>query len=127
MKSLDWLTAHDLSLTFANGRLWKFRPTAGRHGAQPVDATIAGGAIELTVAIPGLRSGDVDLRTQGDVLQIRGKADSTMHLACDVGMPAPVDLAAVETTYRGAELAIRVPLKQPAAEEITLESIAVAV
>jgi len=127
MKSLDWLTAHDLSLAIAGGKLWKFRPTTGRHGRQPVDAAMVDNAIQLIVTVPGLTSGDVDLRAKDDVLQIRGRVDRTMHLACDVGMPVRVDLAAVETAYHGEELKIRVPLRQTAAEEITLESIAVAV
>ena len=96
----DWLIENDLSLTFDNrGRLWKFRPTHSRHGAQPVDARLTGTAIVITVTVPGLESGDVDLHATDNVLQIRGRADRTIDLACDVALPRKVDLDVLETAY----------------------------
>jgi HSP20 family molecular chaperone IbpA len=116
MKSQAWMTDHDLSLTFdRTGRLWKFRPTTSAHGAQPVDAHLTDEGIILTVKIDGLESGDVDLCANGDVLEIRGRADRTMRLACDVGMPAPVAMRTVETEYTQGVLFITVP-PTPAAE-----------
>ncbi len=121
------ITERDLSLTFDNtGRLWKFRPTHGRHGAQPVDARLTGAAIVITVTVPGLESGDVDLRAADSVLQIRGRADRTIDLACDVALPRKVDLDVLETAYSGGVLEIRVPLVAPRAES-AIESVAVAV
>ena len=39
MKQQDWITKHDLSLTFdGTGRFWKFRPTTSAHGSDAVDA-----------------------------------------------------------------------------------------
>jgi HSP20 family molecular chaperone IbpA len=123
----DWLIENDLSLTFDNrGRLWKFRPTHSRHGAQPVDARLTGAAIVITVTVPGLESGEVDLRATDSVLQIRGRADRTIDLACDVALPRKVDLDVLETAYRGGVLEISVPLVAPRAES-AVDSIAVAV
>lgn len=123
----DWLIENDLSLTFDNsGRLWKFRPTQSRHGKQPVDARLTSTAIAITVTVPGLESGDVDLHATDNVLRIRGRADRTIDLACDVALPRKVDLDVLETAYTGGVLEIRVPLVAPRAESV-IESIAVAV
>ena len=129
MKSQTWITEHDLSITFDHtGRMWKFRPTKAVHGRQPVDATLAGNAIVVTVTVPGLECGDVDLSATGDVLHIRGRADRTIDLACDVGLPRRVDLDVLETAYAGEILEVRVPLIPARAETDTaLESIPVAV
>jgi HSP20 family molecular chaperone IbpA len=103
-------TENDLNLTFdRTGRMWKFRPAASAHGSQPVDAHMTPEGIVLTVKIDGLESGDVDLCANGDVLEIRGRADRTMHLACDVGMPGPVALEAITTEYKNGVLFIAVP------------------
>lgn len=127
MKSQDWLVEHDLSITFdQSGRMWKFRPTRGSHGRQPVDARLTTDAIVVTVTVPGLKSGDVDLSATGDVLHVRGRSDGTMHLAADIGMPRRVDLDVLETAYSHGVLEIRVPLIAPRTES-TVETIAVAV
>jgi HSP20 family molecular chaperone IbpA len=103
-------TTSDLNLTFdRTGRMWKFRPTTSAHGDQPVDAHLTPEGIVLTVKIDGLESGDVDLCANGEKLEIRGRSDRTMQLACDVGMPAPVALSAIETEYTNAVLFITVP------------------
>jgi hypothetical protein len=109
MKTQDWITGHDLSLTFdGSGRFWKFRPTTSAHGLQPVDASIVDGSIVISVTVPGIEAGDVDLSVHGDVLQIRGKTDRTMDLACDVGLPMTFGLEQVETAYADEALAITV-------------------
>jgi HSP20 family molecular chaperone IbpA len=111
MKSQAWLAKHDLSLTFdPSGRLWTFRTTRGADGLQPVDARRTGDAIVLSVTVAGLKSGDVDLCARGDVLEIRGRSDGALGLACDVGMPIPVKLETIRTAYRDGVLEIRVPL-----------------
>ena len=128
MKTRDQLTQHDLSLTFdRNGRMWKFRPSNAVHGHQPVDARLTPEAILITVTVPGLKSGDVDLSATDEVLHVRGRSDDTMHLACDVGMPRRVDLDVLETAYAGDVLEIRVPLIAPRSVEPARETIAVAV
>jgi HSP20 family molecular chaperone IbpA len=111
MNTQTWMTAaNDLNLTFDHsGRMWKFRPTTSAHGKQPVDAHLTTAGIVLTVKVDGLESGDVDLCANGDVLEIRGRADRTMHLACDVGMPAPVALSTIETEYTNGVLFVTVP------------------
>lgn len=122
------LLEHDLSLTFDRiGRLWKFRPTQSRHGHQPVDAHLTAGAIAITVTVPGLESGEVDLSAEGKVLKIRGKADRTMDLACDVALPRTVDLGVLETAYEGGVLEICVPLIAPVKTAPVIETLAVAV
>jgi len=122
------LETYDLSLTFdGTGRLWKFRPTRGTHGRQPVDARIDGAAIVVSVTVDGLESGDVDLHADGRVLKVRGKADRTISLACDVAFPRPIDLGQVETTYSHGVLDIRVPLVPAKTGVKTIESIAVTV
>jgi HSP20-like domain found in ArsA len=127
MKSQDMLAEHDLNLTFdRGGRLWKFRPTTSRHGLQPVDAGIVDNAIVIAVTVPGIESGDVDLHVDGDVLQIRGKTDRTMDLACDVGLPMSFGLDQLETAYADEALAIRV-LPPTKARKTTHEPIRVAV
>lgn len=127
MKSQDWLVEHDLSITFdQSGRMWKFRPTRASHGRQPVDARLTPDAIVVTVTLPGLKSGDVDLSATGDVLHVRGRSDETMHLVADIGMPRRVDLDVLETAYTDGVLEIRVPLIAPRAES-TIETIAVTV
>jgi hypothetical protein len=109
MKKQDWITKHDLSLTFdGSGRLWKFRPTTAAHGHQPVDASVVDKTIVLSVTLPGIEAGDVDLCVNGDVLQIRGKTDRTMDLACDVGLPMTFGLEQLETAYANEALAIKV-------------------
>jgi hypothetical protein len=109
MKSQYDLADHDLSLTFDDsGRLWKFRPTTAPHGHQPVGAGIVDDKIVVTVEVPGIAPGDVDLRANGDVLEIRGKTDLTMDLACDVAMPMVFGLDQLETVYADQALAIRV-------------------
>jgi hypothetical protein len=109
MTQQDWVTEHDLSLTFdGTGRLWKFRPTKSVHGLQPVDASIVDKTIMISVTVPGIEAGDVDLCVDGDVLQIRGKTDRTMDLACDVGLPMAFGLEQLETAYADEALAIKV-------------------
>lgn len=108
-KSQEWLIEHDLSLTFdKSGRLWKFRPEHSTHGDQPVDASIVDKTIVISVTVPGIEAGDVDLCVNGDVLQIRGKSDRTMDLACDVALPMRFGLDQLETAYAGEALAIKV-------------------
>jgi HSP20 family molecular chaperone IbpA len=110
MNTQTLTTQNDLNLTFdQTGRMWKFRPTTSAHGNQPVDAHLTPEGIVLTVKVDGLESGDVDLCANGEVLEIRGRADRTMHLACDVGMPAPVVLEAITTEYTNGVLFIAVP------------------
>jgi HSP20 family molecular chaperone IbpA len=110
MNTQTLTTENDLNLTFDHtGRMWKFRPTTSAHGEQPVDAHLTPEGIVLTVKIDGLESGDVDLCAKGDVLEIRGRADRTMSLACDVGMPAPVILSTIETEYTNGVLFVTVP------------------
>ena len=109
MKSHHALTEHDLSLTFdGNGRLWKFRPADAAHGHQPVDARIIDDTIVVTVDVPDMAPGDVDLHVKGHVLQIRGKTDRTMDLACDVALPMAFGLDQLETVYADKALAISV-------------------
>ncbi len=109
MKTQDQLTEHDLNLTFdRGGRLWKFRPTHSAHGRQPVDAGIVDNTIVLTVNVPGITAGDVDLHVKDDVLQIRGRTDLTIDLACDVGLPMAFGLDQLETAYVNEALAIKV-------------------
>jgi HSP20 family molecular chaperone IbpA len=130
MYGLTGLTENDLTLTFdRGGRLWKFRPTQSRHGHQPVDATLTGNAIAITVTVPCLQAGEVDLSAEGRVLKIRGKADRTMDLACDVALPRTVDLEVLETACADDVLEIRVPLIAPVKAEAApaLETLAVAV
>jgi hypothetical protein len=118
----DWLTKHDLSLTFDDtGRLWKFRPSATTHGCQFVDAGIVDDTIVVTVTIPGIASGDVDLHVRGQVLAIRGKTDRTSDLACDVALPMAFGLDQLETVYADEALAIRV---LPPAEARTRDALA---
>ena len=62
----------------------------------------------ITVNVPGINAGDVDLCVKGDVLEIRGKTDRTMDLACDVGLPMAFGLDQLETAYAGEALAIKV-------------------
>ena len=116
MKSQDWLTEHDLSLTFDKaGRLWKFRPQAATHGHQPVDARIADNAIEITVTVPGMESGDVDLHATDEVLDDPWQSDYTMDLAATSALPSAVDLYQLETAYADDVLEIRVlPSAAPA-------------
>ena len=103
-------TENDLNLTFDHtGRMWKFRPTTSAHGTQPVDAHLTPEGIVLTVKVDGLESGDVDLCASGEKLEIRGRSDRTMQLACDVGMPGPVALSTIETEYTNGVLFITVP------------------
>ena len=73
-----------------------------------MDARITDNAIEITVTVPGIESGDVDLHAKGDVLEIRGKTDRTMDLACDVALPMAFGLDQLETVYADEALAIRV-------------------
>ena len=109
MKAQYALGEHDLTLTFdSSGRLWKFRPTHSAHGRQPVDAGIVDNTINITVNVSGIQSGDVDLHVKDDVLQIRGKTDRTMDLACDVALPMAFGLDQLETVYADEALAIRV-------------------
>jgi hypothetical protein len=126
MKKQDWITKHDLSLTFdGSGRFWKFRPTTSAHGDQPVDASIVDKTIVITVTVPGIEAGDVDLCVNGDVLQLRGKTDRTMDLACDVGLPMAFGLDQLETAYAGEVLAIKV-LPPSKARETIIENVRVA-
>jgi hypothetical protein len=109
MTQQDWVLEHDLSLTFdGTGRLWKFRPTKSAHGLQPVDASMVDSTIVISVTVPGIEAGDVDLCVDGDVLQIRGKTDRTMELAADVGLPMAFGLEQLETAYADEALAIKV-------------------
>jgi len=126
MMTTEKLAEHDLSIAFdGNGRMWKFRPSNAAHGHQPVDAHLTSKAIVLTVTVPGLQCGDVDLSATDEVLHVRGRSDETMHLAADIAMPRRVDLDVLETAYTDGVLDIRVPLIAPR-KESTIESIAVA-
>jgi hypothetical protein len=127
MESQDWIIAYDLSLTFDHaGRLWKFRPSHSAHGRQPVDAAIVDNTIVITVTVPGIESGDVDLHAKGDILEIRGKTDRTMDLACDVALPMSFGLDQLKTAYADEALAIKV-LPPARSRKTTLEPVKVAV
>lgn len=122
------LLEHDLNLTFdGTGRLWKFRPTDSRHGDQPVDAHLRDGAIVIAVNVPCMQAGDVDLSAEGKVLKIRGKADRTMTLACDVQLPRKVDLEVLQTACADDVLEIRVPLIAPVKTAPAIQTLPVAV
>ena len=109
MKTADQLAQHDLNLMFdTSGRLWRFRPTHSAHGHQPVDAGIIDSTLVITVTVPGIKAGDVDLRVKGDVLEIRGRTDGTMDLAADIGLPMTFGLDQLETAYAGEALSIKV-------------------
>ncbi len=60
------------------------------------------------------------------MLQIRGRTDLTMDLACDVGLPMTFGLDQVETAYADEALAIKV-LPPTKARKTILEPIKVAV
>ncbi|HEY5169661.1 MAG TPA: hypothetical protein VIK03_09760 [Thermoleophilia bacterium] len=127
MMSQDQLIEHDLSLTFdKSGRLWKFRPNHSAHGRQPVDAAIVDNTIVITVTVPGIKSGDVDLHATGDILEIRGKTDRTMDLACDVALPMDFGLDQLETAYADEALAIKV-LPPAQSRKTAAETVQVAV
>lgn len=127
MKTQDQLTEHDLNLTFdGGGRLWKFRPTHSAHGRQPVDASIVDNTIVITVNVPGITAGDVDLHVRHDVLQIRGRTDLTIDLACDVGLPMAFGLDQLETAYANEALAIKV-LPRAKSRKAILEPVKAAV
>ena len=59
------------------------------------------------------------------MLQIRGKTDRTMDLACDVGLPIAIGLDQLETAYAGEALAIKV-LPPSKARETVIENVRVA-
>ena len=90
-----------------------------------MDAHITDNVIEITVTVPGIESGDVDLHAKGDVLEIRGKTDRTMDLACDVALPMAFGLDQLETSYAGEALAIRV-LPPARARKAVIETVQVA-
>jgi HSP20 family molecular chaperone IbpA len=131
MKSTAWLAGHDLSLTFdRKGRLWQFRSARSARGPQPV-ASVADGSIEVSVQVPGIQPGDLDVRIRGDVLEIRGKNAVTSHLSWDVGLPVAVELDSIETAYGEDEFGVRLPMtpavESPAIETPAIEPIPVAV
>ncbi len=127
MKSHDWLSEHDLSLAFApDGRMWKFRPTRPARGYRRVDAGIVDGTVVVTVTVTAIKPGDVDLSVEDNVLQIRGRSDRVMDLACDVGLPKAFHLDQLETEYADDTLAIRV-LPSAKARRTTVGSVPVAV
>jgi HSP20 family molecular chaperone IbpA len=112
MKTTAWLTGHDLSLTFdSQGRFWRFRPSASAPGSQSVDAHLAATDIVVTVAVPGVLPGDLDVQIRGDVLEIRGIAPSTGALTYDVGLPLHADMNTVETVYGDGVFEVHVPLR----------------
>jgi hypothetical protein len=120
MKTADQLAQHDLNLMFdMSGRLWRFRPTHSAHGHQPVDAGIIDNTLVVTVTIPGIKAGDVDLHVKGDVLEIRGRTDGTMDLAADIGLPMTFGLDQLETAYAGKALSIKVLPPSKAGTTIT--------
>ena len=126
MKSTAWVAEHDLSLLFDDtGRLWRFRPAKSAPGPQPV-ATVDDGAIVVSVQVPGIEPGDLDVSIRGDVLEISGKNVVTSRLSWGVGLPVPVELDSIETAYSEDEFEVRLPLKA-ATETPSLEPIKVAV
>jgi HSP20 family molecular chaperone IbpA len=126
MKSTEWFAAHDLSLAFdGSGRLWRFRPATSAPGSQPA-AVLADGAIVVSMQMPGIEPGDLDVSVRDDVLEIRGKNSVTSHLSWDVGLPVPVELDSIETAYRDDEFEVRLPMTA-AAEAPSIEPIRVAV
>ena len=108
-----WILRHDLSLMFdPGGRLWRFRPAASAHGRQPVQAEMAGTDLVLTVAVPEVQPGDIDVHVRGDVLEIRGITPATSQLACDVGLPLRVDTHTIETVYDEGVFEVRLPTRK---------------
>jgi HSP20 family molecular chaperone IbpA len=115
MKTTAWLTGHDLSLTFdSRGRFWQFRPSTSTQEEQPLDAHLAGTDIVVTVAVPGVQPGDMDVHIDGDVLEIRGIAPRISPVSYDVGLPMRVDINTVETVYGDGTFAVHMPLKAAA-------------
>jgi HSP20 family molecular chaperone IbpA len=132
MKSTDWILKHDLSLMFdAGGRLWRFRPETSAHGVQPVEANTDGTDLVITVTVPGIKPGDIDVQAHGDVLELRGIAPTAGTLACAVGLPLRADMNTIETAYADGTFEVRVPIRtaieMPAVAAPAVERIAVAV
>lgn len=123
MKSTTWIMEHDLSLTFdPQGRLWRFRATA-EHGTQPVDASMDGSDLVISVTVPNIQPGEIDIQVRGDVLEIRGTAAGTKALICNVGLPLAPEMHTLETSYRDGAFDVRVPL---APATVTVQAPAVA-
>ena len=129
MKTQDQLTENDLSITFdQTGRMWKFRPTKAPTAASRSTRTSPPARSSSRSRVPGLKSGDVDLSVNDDVLHVRGRSDrhhapglptSACRAASTLTCSRPLTPATCST--------IRVPLIAPRAVETTLETIAVAV
>ena len=115
MNTTAWLTGHDLSLAFdSRGRFWQFRPSTSAQGEGPLDAHVTATDIVVTVAVPGVQPGDLDVRIDGDVLGISGITARTSALRYDVGLPKRVDMSTVETVYGDGTFAVHMPLRAAA-------------
>ena len=118
------------------------RDTGARPGAFGADETAVRAAaasaratdgtdLVITVTVPGIKPGDIDVQAHGDVLELRGIAPTAGSLACDIGLPVRADMNTIETAYADGTFEVRVPtrtvVETPAVETLTLEKTAVAV
>jgi HSP20 family molecular chaperone IbpA len=108
MNSTDWITSHDLSLMFdPSGRLWHFRSTTHRI---PIQATLDGTELVVTLATDGAQPGDFTVQLDGDVLEIHGAGEDAHRVVATVGLPRRVELHTLRTAYGDDHFEVRVPL-----------------
>jgi HSP20 family molecular chaperone IbpA len=123
MDITDISTEHDLTLRFdQRGRLWRLRPTPRKRRPQPIDAHQTEEAVVITLRLPGIEPGDVDLAVDDGVLEIREKAVKADGFACDVDLPRRVDVHAIRETYTDGALEVLVPKTTVTSERIPVAS-----
>ena len=128
MESLE-LVEHDLSLTFdGQGRLWRFRSTAGAENARvaanaaetgdiTLDAHMTVAGLVVTLGFPGIQPGDVEINLDGNVLQLDGRGSKKGALAYTVALPRRIAIGSVETAYSPGHFEVLLPAKAAARTE----------
>lgn len=121
---------HDLSLVFdSRGRLWKFRATGhgenarGAHGAETANVTLDAGVtaagLVVTLALPGIEPGDIEVDLAGDVLRLNGRGARMGDLACTVSLPRRIAIANVQTAYTSGAFEVLLPAEAVVRAEAT--------
>ncbi len=80
------------------------------YGEPAVDVIEGGDMIHVTVELPGVERGDIDLRATETVLSVSANSSARKYFR-EVPLPAPVRVETITTTYRNGVLDVSLERK----------------
>lgn len=119
---------HRINSLFHTGRWWSDWRTPVRE-FPPMNVTAVGGEVRVSIELPGVSLGDIDLAITGDTLTVKGERRPDQGIseaayqrqerefgrfARTIRLTEPVDGDKAEATYADGILEIRIPKTEEA-------------